>query len=75
MPLTQPLRMPICVSVTWKDCMEQSSSFLEEGRAWRDEKQELVSRKEMDNVPESRLSGVLNLESLTWAPHWAFGGS
>lgn len=46
--------------------MEQSSSFLEEGRAWRDEKHELVSRKEMDNVPESHFircpeSGVTDL--------------
>lgn len=52
--------------------MEQFASFLEEGRNSRDEKQELVSRKEMDSVTEGVLSGVLNLELLVWGPELSF---
>lgn len=58
--------------------MEQFASFLEEGRNSRDEKQELVSRKEMESVTEGFLSSVLNLESLVWEVelwrHMSFGG-
>lgn len=51
--------------------MKEFSSFLEEGRDLRDEKQELVSRKEMDNVAERHFiwcpeSGVIGLGPTSW---------
>lgn len=53
--------------------MKQSSSFLERGRDLRDEKEELVSRKEMDDVSRRGISpGVLNLQSLAWGPQLSF---
>lgn len=56
----------------WTDLMQQFASFLEEGRNLKDEKQELVSRKEIDSVTEGFLSDVLNLESLVWSPKLSF---
>lgn len=55
--------------------MKEFSSFPEEGRDLRDEKQELVSRKEVDNKAERRFiqcpeSGVIGLDPT----RWAFGG-
>lgn len=53
--------------------MKQSSSFLEGARDLRDEKEELVSRKEMDDVSRRAISpGVLNLQSLAWGPQPSF---
>lgn len=48
--LCEPEPLSLYGSVTWMDLTEQPASFLEEGRNLRDDKQELVSRKEMDSV-------------------------